>query len=95
MFRGSPAARAACWSNDLIRSALITALLVTMYGSIRVSERGREGRSEGGGSDLKRDCQFVKLSRATAYYALVFSRGVGEFAVLGIRNESADIKERR
>lgn len=29
-------------------------------------------------SDIKRDCQFVKLSRATAYYTLVFSRGVGE-----------------
>lgn len=43
MFAGSPAARAACWSNDLIRFALITVLLVTIYGSIKRQREGGQG----------------------------------------------------
>lgn len=54
---------AACWSNDLIRSALITVLLVTIYSS------NGERRRPGAGSDWERARQFVKLSRAMLYCA--------------------------
>lgn len=54
---------AACWSNDLIRFALITVLLVTIYSS------NGERRRPGAGSDWERVCQFVKLSRAMLYCA--------------------------
>lgn len=54
---------AACWSNDLIRSALITVLLVTIYSS------NGERRRPGAGSDWERVRQFVKLSRAMLYCA--------------------------
>lgn len=46
-FLGSRATRAACWSNDLIRSVLITVLLVTIYGSIRERAIQREGAGNG------------------------------------------------
>lgn len=59
MFGGSPAARAACWSNDLIRFALITVLLVTIYGSIRESRRAGEGVIESGDVSLS-SCQELR-----------------------------------
>lgn len=42
VFRGSPAAKAACWSNDLIRFALITAGYNIQFCQIE-RERGRAG----------------------------------------------------
>lgn len=56
VFLRSPAAGAACWSNDLIRFALITALLVTIYSSIRGSRRAGEGVIESGNVSLS-SCQ--------------------------------------
>lgn len=83
MFRGSPAGRAACWSNDLIRFALITVLLVTIYCSIRGSEREGEGVIERG---------IVSLSSCQAQCCIVLLC-LGEVCLSSraeIQNESAE-----
>lgn len=56
MFLGSLAARAACWSNDLIRFALITVLLVTIYSSISECRRAGGRVIESGNVSLS-SCQ--------------------------------------
>lgn len=80
MFHGSRAARAARWSNDLIRSALIRVLLLTMYSSVR---EGEEGATESGMWVCSSGC---RDQRRTS----VFRRCVREFL-----NESAGIKKHR
>lgn len=62
-FLGSPAARAACWSSDLIRFALITVLLDY---NVLLHQREGEGVIESGIVSLS------KQSRAMACIALRF-----------------------
>lgn len=71
--RGSPAARHACCSGDLIRFALITVSSVTIYGCINVRERVREGEGV-----IESEAVSLSNSQVRCYCVSVFSRGVSE-----------------